>query len=111
MSRFIKCLCIPALAIALLAVTDAPSADAGNGFSMQIGGLGISTGHGHGHGGHGWGPSIRPVYPIHGGHWGHRPFFHDTSHFDYHPPQLVPHNGHIDFVPGHYDLHRTGHWH
>lgn len=40
-----------------------------------------------------------------------RPWYHDTSHYDYHAPQLVPHGNHFDYVPGHYDLHRTGHWH
>lgn len=45
-------------------------------------------------------------YPVYGGHrtW------HDTSHLDYHTPSLVPHRGHFDYVPGHYDVHRTGHW-
>ena len=36
--------------------------------------------------------------------------WHDTSHLDYHAPSLVPHRGHLDYVPGHYHLHRTGHW-
>lgn len=36
--------------------------------------------------------------------------WHDTSHYDYHGPSLVPHGNHYDYVPGHYDLHRTGHW-
>jgi hypothetical protein len=36
--------------------------------------------------------------------------WHDTSHLDYHAPSLVPHRGHYDYVPGHYDVHRTGHW-
>ena len=40
---------------------------------------------------------------------GHRTW-HDTSHFDYHGPSLVPHGDHLDYTPGHYDLHRTGHW-
>ena len=43
-----------------------------------------------------------------GGH-GHRTW-HDTSHYDYHAPSLVPHRGHYDYVPGHYHRHQTGHW-
>ncbi|MCA9056853.1 MAG: hypothetical protein KDA85_00080 [Planctomycetaceae bacterium] len=36
--------------------------------------------------------------------------WHDTSHYDYHPTEVVRHRGHYDVIPGHYDLHRTGHW-
>lgn len=54
--------------------------------------------HGSGYGG----------YPVYGGRV-HRTW-HDTSHYDYHPPSVVPHRGHFDYVPGHYHLHRTGHW-
>lgn len=36
--------------------------------------------------------------------------WHDTSHLDYHAPSAVRHHGHIDYIPGHYDVHRTGHW-
>lgn len=51
-------------------------------------------------------------YSGYGGHHrvgGHRTW-HDTSHLDYHGPSLVPHGNHLDYVPGHYDVHRTGHW-
>ena len=41
--------------------------------------------------------------------FGHR--YHDTTHLDYHAPSWVPHNGHYDYQSGHYDVHRTGHWH
>ena len=37
--------------------------------------------------------------------------WHDTSHYDYHQPSLVPHGDHYDYVPGHYHYHRSGHWH
>lgn len=47
-------------------------------------------------------------YPSYGSHV-HRTW-HNTTHLDYDPPSLVPHRGHLDYVPGHYDLHRTGHW-
>lgn len=42
------------------------------------------------------------------GYGGHRTW-HDTTHLDYHAPSLVPHRGHLDYVPGHYDVHHTGH--
>ena len=55
------------------------------------------------------------------GHNGHSDFggnhgfggnrtWHDTSHLHYHAPSAVRHHGHIDYIPGHYDVHRTGHW-
>lgn len=44
MLRIIKWIGVPALAVALLAGLDAPKAEAGNGFSLRIGGFGISTG-------------------------------------------------------------------
>lgn len=114
MSRIIKWIGIPVLAIALVAAMEAPKAEAGNGFSLRIGGFGISTGH------HGYHRSYRSAYQprvynnyrsYNHGIYGHRGFYHDTTHLHYHRPQLVPHNGHLDYVPGHYDVHRTGHWH
>ncbi len=36
--------------------------------------------------------------------------WHNTSHLHYHPGGFVPHRGHLDYIPGHYDVHRTGHW-
>ena len=47
-------------------------------------------------------------YRAHGGHV--HQTWHDTTHLDYHGPSLVPHRGHFDYVPGHYDVHRSGHW-
>ena len=40
-----------------------------------------------------------------------RPYYHNTTHYDYHPGGVVRHRNHFHYVPGHYDLHRTGHWH
>jgi hypothetical protein len=42
--------------------------------------------------------------------WGPHYDWHDTSHYDYHPGEYVPHRNHYHYVPGHYDLHREGHW-
>ena len=52
------------------------------------------------------------MYQAYGGYpsYGTHRTWHDTSHLDYHAPSLVPHRGHFDYVPGHYDVHRTGHW-
>ncbi|TWT97217.1 hypothetical protein [Neorhodopirellula pilleata] len=48
-----------------------------------------------------------PTYPSPNIHRG----YHNTTHLDYHAPSLVPHNGHLDYRPGHYDVHQSGHWH
>lgn len=40
-----------------------------------------------------------------------RPYYHDTSHYDYHPTTIQRHGNHYHVIPGHYHLHRTGHWH
>lgn len=45
----------------------------------------------------------------HGYRGGYRTW-HDTTHLDWHPGGYVPHGNHFDYVPGHYDVHRDGHW-
>lgn len=46
------------------------------------------------------------------GSWGYSPrIWHDTTHYDYHPTTIVPHGNHFHIQPGHYHLHRSGHWH
>lgn len=68
-------------------------------FSIQIGssrGYSNYGGFNRGHYGYGGGVAHRT--------------WHDTSHYDYHPPTLVPHRNHYHVIPGHYDLHQTGHW-
>ena len=78
----------------------------GGGYSSPR--LSFSVGYG-GHSGYGSGYSrFNSGYSGYGGH-GHRTW-HDTSHYDYHAPSLVPHRGHYDYVPGHYHRHQTGHW-
>jgi hypothetical protein len=76
--------------------------------------------HGHGHGHHhynhrGHGVHLRlGGYPIYASPLVPRyrpPVYHDTTHFDYHPPTVYRHGSHYHVVPGHYDLHRSGHWH
>ncbi len=103
MSRLMKVVAIPVLAVALMAVAGASKAEAG-GFGISIGGHGVHVGHHH----PGFRPGFRPPYRP---GFGYRPYFHDTSHLHYHGPRVVPHNGHFHVLPGHYDVHRTGHWH
>lgn len=64
--------------------------------SVQIGGFGYYSGRSYGSS---YGSCYRPS-----------PVWHDTSHYDYHPTQVVPHRDHYHVIPGHYDYHRSGHW-
>ena len=103
----------------LLMTADAPSASAQNGF-FRVGGLSISVGHRGYRSSYSRVPSYRSHYghgirSSHGyggyrSHFGHV-FYHDTSHYDYHPTEIIRHGNHYDVMPGHYDFHRTGHYH
>jgi len=87
----------------------------------QAGGIRISFGSGcsQGYYGGGFTRSRAYTYPSYsfGSYYrpsqrvSHRRSWHDTSHYDYHPPARVRHGNHHHVIPGHYDLHRTGHWH
>ena len=112
-----KWIAAPALALGLTFVGDAPQAAAQYGcYGGYGGGIGISIGGGYG--GHGYGAqrygSYRMPYTgrIHSSYYGHRGgFYHDTTHLDYHPTEIRRHGNHFHVQPGHYDVHRTGHWH
>jgi hypothetical protein len=72
-------------------------------------------GHRGGHGGHG-GHVYQPTRQWNGYRRSYRPTwnqprFHDTTHLDYHAPQVTRHGNHLHVQPGHYDVHRSGHWH
>ncbi len=69
------------------------------------------SGYGAGYGGVYRSPytAYRPYGNPYGGSVG--PVWHDTSHYHYQPSRVVPHGNHLHYTPGHYDLHRTGHWH
>ena len=80
----------------------------GGGYIGGYGGSGLTIVAGGGGYGYGRGVSVgyssyRPVY--------RRPTWHNTTHLDYHPGGVVRHGNHYDRIPGHYDVHRTGHWH
>jgi hypothetical protein len=89
--------CLPVLALIALLLVGLASQDA-NAQGCYSGFYG-----GYGHGGHGYGSYW-------GGGWGAHSW-HDTTHLDYHPGSFVPHYDHFDYVPGHFDIHRSGHWH
>jgi len=88
----------------------------GGGYSSP--GLSVSIGYGNvgygnvgGYSSYGTGYNQFQGYgggPVYGGRTSR--VWHNTSHLDYHGPSAVPHRGHLDYVPGHYDQHRSGHW-
>lgn len=106
---------LPLAAFALISLADTPTASA-DGFSLQIGRLGISSGyhyrtpnyHYRGHSSHRYVvPSYRSYYPgsYYPGHYqSYRP------HLDYYPGRYVPHGNHYDYVPGHYRWHSGPHY-
>ena len=69
-----------------------------SGVRLQIGSVGYSN--------FGYAPvyNYRPAYHV-------GPTWHDTSHRHYHGPSVSRHRGHYHVTPGHYHLHRSGHWH
>jgi hypothetical protein len=68
---------------------------------------------GYGYGGSGIYNHHVPSYSQfgYGSHYGHHGSYHDTTHWDWHPTTIRRHGNHFDVMPGHYDLHRDGHWH
>lgn len=139
MLRSTRILALASLAAALVLVVNAPETQA-QGIRVQIGGFGIHGGGAYrgayvNRGGHNFYSNQahvyaarRPVYGAHGygaygyghrvpriqsyGHYGgHHGYYHDTTHFDYHAPEVYRHGNHYDIQPGHYDLHRSGHYH
>lgn len=114
-----KHLVAAAAAVALCFVAGADTAEA-RGFHFQSGGVHVDVGRPHrsfnsggyyggrqvvGYGNRGYGRTVG----YGGTGYGHRSW-HNTSHYDYHGPSLQRHGNHFDVVPGHYDLHRSGHW-
>ena len=113
MLRLTKWIGVSALAVGLLALADAPRAQAADGFGLRIGRLGITGGayrnYGYGYGVPGYRSYYRGYAPRYRSHYGYR--HHGVPHYDYHGPSLVPHGNHLDYVPGHYDFHHGHHGH
>ncbi|MCA9231032.1 MAG: hypothetical protein KDA57_10290 [Planctomycetales bacterium] len=98
-------------AVAMLSV-DMATAEAAHGFrgfGIHLGGpnVHLDIGNPHGYRSH------QARYPGIGHSYFHGPsphVWHNTSHFDYHPPEHIWHGNHFDYFPGHFDYHETGHW-
>ncbi len=81
----------------------------GGGYGGYGGGYGGSVNYGYapqaysGHLHHNVNPFVNPGYGAHLD-------YHNTTHMDYVPARAVPHYGHLDYQPGGYILHQTGHY-
>ncbi|MFP6674741.1 MAG: hypothetical protein VB878_06660 [Pirellulaceae bacterium] len=98
-----------ALAVAVvigLSLTATSKAQA-QGFHFSGGGIHVDLGNVH-HGGHYGHQSHNRNY---NNHFGTQYRFHNTTHLDWHPGQYYRHGRHFHYSPGHYDIHRTGHYH
>lgn len=75
-------------------------------------GISVSVGRGYGgyYGGYGRGISVNYYRPSFYGGYSQGPVWHNTSHLHYHRGAVVPHGNHYDVYPGHYHMHRSGHW-
>jgi len=99
-------------AVSCFLAGDASAQNCGyGGYGGGYGGYGYGYGGGYGSGislsvGGGRGVSFSSYRPVY-----RRPTWHDTSHLDYYRGGFVPHGYHYDYVPGHYRVHRTGHYH
>ena len=98
-------------AVAVIGLVEANSADAGIRLSFGFGNSRCGSGFGgysnSYYRGSSYGNSYyRPTFQSY-----RRPYYHDTSHYDYHPTTIQRHRDHYHIIPGHYHLHRTGHWH
>ncbi len=129
MFRTSRLLAFPIIAAGVVLVASAAEAQAQ--VRVQIGGFGVRGGvhrgghyfvpnhnylhsahhrrHvGHGYGHHGVYPPRVQLY----GHAGyHGQCYPAAPHLDWHPPSYYWHGNHLDFQPGHFDVHRSRHWH
>ena len=99
--------------LGMVAAAEKPASAGGFDIQVYRGGRNYAFSYGgHDHGGGYYG--ARSFYGGHGGYYcpSRRPsaVWHDTSHWDYHPGEYVPHGNHYHYIPGHYDWHQDGHW-
>ena len=100
-------LSLAAVAAFALLTFDAGTAEAAHGFrgfGIHLGGRNVHLDIGRPHGSHFYDSYQTSFYAPAPRVW------HDTSHYDYDPGGYVPHRNHCDYVPGHFDYHRSGHW-
>lgn len=106
------------IAISLVGAATASAQGGGYGCGAPVGGY--STGYGGYSAGYG---GYAPGYSAYSGNGGYAAGYsgnnfgyrgsswHNTSHLDYHPASVQRHRLHFHYVPGHYDVHRSGHRH
>lgn len=114
---------VAVLALSLIGAASATAQGFGHGGCYgNAGGLGYSAGYGGYGGGYGGYSAYSGIGAYSSGYgigaygggyggFGGNPSWHNTSHLDYHPAQIQRHGLHLHYTPGHYDSHRSGHWH
>lgn len=107
-----KKLLIGCAVVVAIACMPTGEAEAGHGLSYSFG-TSFGPSYGTGLGGYTYAsPSYYPTIYTPTYVTPHRSHvWHDTSHYDYHPGSFRRHGNHLHFIPGHFDLHRTGHMH
>jgi hypothetical protein len=99
-----------AILSALLAVLSPTGANA-QGFHFGGGGAHANASYSYGSYGGNYGCYPQSINTGNGwGGWGSHTDWHSTSHVDYHQGGYAPHRGHLDYSPGHFDRHTSGHW-
>ena len=114
----------PAMALGLICTADSP-AHAQYGCYGPGYGYGVGYGHGVGYGGGGISIGIatgryggvgayhsslyRSRYGGYGLRYQARYPYSNRGHYDWHRTQIVPHGGHLDVYPGHWDYHGGRH--
>src|SRR5262245_31182271 len=101
---------IAVVVLGLSVIASSPAKAAGFGIYVGGNGYGYSFGTGNAYYG-GYRKAYYPTSVIYDNGWNGDHEWHDTSHYDYHPPTVVRHRNHFHYVPGHYDYHETGHMH
>ncbi len=106
MSKLLKFVIAPAFLVGGMMFA-APSDAKAQGFSIRLGGYGVSHSQRH---------TTRSLYhglPSYGSYFGTSRFgcYGNYGHWDYHPGHLDWHYDHWDYHPGHFDWHDTHHGH
>ena len=79
--------------------------------SFGLGSLGTSQAQAVGFHFRGGGVHVDVGHVQHRNYYGGRHFYHNTSHYDYHPGRYVRHRSHYDYHrTGYYDYYRGNHY-
>lgn len=83
-----------------------------HGQGVHFGGGGAHVDASYSYGSYGGNYGCYPQSTYYGGGWGGwvgHSDWHNTTHVDYHRGGYAPHQGHLEYSPGHFDTHSSGH--